>query len=148
MPEIKTPLTTPDIITKPPLDGKQQISTDIQQSLALLCGHFDSVRKMLTCLPSGVLCVASNVLADIFHVTATGDNFAYQGSDIPCSEVIIVGYPTNTGLVWVSRDTAAATTNAYPLDSLDHLKITLTNLNQLRLLIAKNTEKAIVLYTR
>jgi len=148
MPEIKTPLITPDITTKPPLDGKQQISADIQQSLALLCGHFDSVRKMLTCLPSGVLCVASNVLADVIHVTATGTNFAYQGEDIPCSEVIIVGYPTNTGLVWVRRDTAAAITNAYPLDSLDHLKITLTNLNHLRLLIAVSGEKAIILYTR
>lgn len=146
--EIKTPLITPDITTKPPLDGKQQLSTEIQQSLALLCGHCDSMRKLLTCLPSGVLCVASNVLQDIIHVTATGTNFAYRGEDIPCSEVIVCAYPTNTGLVWVRRDTAAAITNAYPLDSLDHLKITLTNLNQLRLLVAVNGEKAIILYTR
>jgi len=147
MTEVKNPLNSTLIAGVIPLNGKSTVTPELQQVIALLAGLTNGQRKVLTCLPSGVLTVASNVLADIIHITATGTNFVYQGNDIPCSEVIIVAYPTNTGLVWFRRDTEATVNNAYPLDSLDHIKITLTNLKQLQLLIAVNGEKAIILYT-
>jgi hypothetical protein len=61
---------------------------------------------------------------------------------------MIMGHPDNTGRVWVECDTAALTTNGWPLAKGEWFVATLTNLNQLRLLIATTTEKAIIAYTR
>ena len=148
MVESQQPLNTDELNLRPPLEGRQPFDATLKRVLAMLMAKSDSDLKFLKCSPTGVLAVCSNALADIFHVTAVGAAYEYVGDDEPCSEVIVIAYPTNAGLVWVRRDTIATVDNAFPLDALDQITLTLTNLNQLRLMIATNGEKAIVLYTR
>lgn len=148
MTELNSPISMPDISITPPLAGRQPFDADLKRTLAMLMGKCDSDMRLLRCSPSGVLTVSSNTLEDIFHVTATSAGFEYQGDDIPCSEVMIMAHPDNTGRVWVRRDTTAAVTNAWPLEKKESITITLSNLSQLRLLIANINEIAIIAHTR
>ena len=146
--EFNSPLNTPDVSLRPPLEGRQPFDAELKRTLAMIMGKSDSDLRLLRCSPSGVLTVSSNTLQDIVHITATSGNFEYQGDDIPCSEVMIMAHPDNTGRIWVRRDSTAAVTNAWPLEKKESLTITLSNLSQLRLLIATNAEIAIIAYTR
>jgi len=120
----------------------------MQQVLALLAGYWQNKRVLLKATPSGMLCVTSPQVKDIYHVTANDDNYAYQGENIGCSEVMVIAHPDNTGRIWVKAHALALTTNSIPLDKKELFSFTITNLNMLNLLIATDTEKAIVIYTQ
>lgn len=145
---IGTPLHIPELDLRPEPSGGIQLSEDMQQTLALLTGYWKNRRVLIKSLPSGVLLVSNPPVKDIFHVTATSVNFNYQGEDIECSEVMIMGHPDNTGLVWVKNGIAATANNAWPLAKKEIISFAVSNLNELRLLIITNTEKAIVFYTQ
>jgi len=148
MSEINVPMGLPELGLKPPISGRVRLIDDMQQSIALLMGYVDNQRKLLKILPSGVLCVASQRVDNVFHITASSGSYAYQGENIPCSEVMVMGHPDNTGRVWVRPDIAALTTNAWPLAKGEVVIFSLSNLNQLYLLIATTAEIAIIAYTR
>lgn len=147
MASIGVPLTIPELDLKPEPTGGIQLSEDMQQVLSLLTAFWRNKRILLKATPSGVLFVTSPQIKDIFHVTATSGNFAYQGENIECSEVMVIGHLDNTGRVWVRTDVAATVNNAVPLDKGDTFVLGITNLNMLRLLIVTNGEKAIIAYT-
>lgn len=147
MSEINKPMGIPELNLSPPVSGKVRLSEDMQQTLALLSGYGVSQRKLLRCSEAGVLNVASARVKDIMHVTASGDNDTYQGENVDCTEVMIMGHPDNAGNVWARTDVTATTDNAWPLAAFDVIKFTVNNLKELQLLIEKDTEKAIVLYT-
>jgi len=144
---IGNPMNIPELNLMPEPVGGIQLSDDMQQVLAMLTGYWHNKRVLLKATPSGVLFVTSPQLKDIIHVAATSGSFAYQGSNIECSEVLVLAHPDNTGRVWVRTNTAAAVTNALPLDKGDSIVLGITNLNMLRLLIVTNGEKAIVAYS-
>lgn len=146
--EFNSPLNTPDVSLRPPLEGRQPFDAELKRTLAMCMGKNDSDMRLLRCSPSGVLTVSSNTLQDVFHVAAGSTAYEYQGDDIPCSEVMIMGHPDNTGRVWVRRDTTAGASNAWPLEKKESITITLNNLKELRLMIAVENEIAIVAYTR
>lgn len=145
---IGNPMTIPELDLRPELAGGVNLSEDMQQTLALLAGYWQYKRVLLKASPSGILFVTSPQVKDIIHVTATDTNFAYQGDNIECSEVMVMGHPDNTGKIWVKAHSAALTTNAWPLDKKEVIGLSITNLNMLNLLIAVNTEKAIIAYTQ
>jgi len=148
MPAIRKPLPVPELDLRPEQASPVRLSEDMQQVLALLTGYARNQRVLLQATPSGVLFVASPRIEDIFHVTATSDNYTYQGVDKACSDVVIMGHPDNTGLIWARPDLPADSGNAYPLAKKEAVCFTLSNLNQLYLLIVTNGEKAIVVYNR
>jgi len=86
-------------------------------------------------------------LEDIFHEAATQNDYVYQGPDIRCSEVMVMGHPENTGNVWVRTKVAATVNNSWPLAAKEVMGFTVTNLNMLHLLIKLDTEVAIIAYT-
>lgn len=147
MQTIGKPLQIPELDIKPEPTGGMKISEDMQQVLSLLTGFWRNKRILLKASQTGVLFVTSPELEDIFHVTADGDNDTYQGSNIQCSEVLVMGHPDNTGKVWARSKKTATTDNAWPLDAGDVISFSITNLNMLQLLIVTDTEKAIVAYT-
>ena len=147
MQSIGVPLHCPELDLMPKQAEAIQLSKDMQQTLALLTGFWQNQRLLLKASPNGILFTTSPQIKDVFHVTATSDNYAYQGQDIKCSEVFVMGHPDNAGKIWVKPFTTAAIDNAWPLDAGDVWGFSLTNLNMLNMLIITNGEKAIVAYT-
>jgi hypothetical protein len=145
---INNPMQIPELDLKPELQGGVNLSEDMQQVLALLAGYWQNKRVLLKATPSGMLCVTSPQVKDIYYITANADNYAYQGENIECSEVMVIAHPNNTGRIWVKAHALALTTNSIPLDKKESFSFTITNLNMLNLLIATDTEKAIVIYTQ
>jgi len=141
-------MPVPELDLRPEQASPVRLSEDMQQVLALLTGYARNQRVLLQATPSGVLFVASPRIEDVFHVTATNDNYDYQGIDKPCSDVVIFGHPDNIGLIWARPDLPALATNAWPIAKKEVVCFTLSNLNQLYLRIVTNGEKAIIAYNR
>jgi hypothetical protein len=147
MSTIGTPIQIPELFLTPEPGGGVQLTENMQQALALLAGYWQNRRVLLKATPSGILCITSPQIKNVFHVTATSTNYTYVGDNIECSEILIMGHPSNTGLIWVKPHATATTDNAWPLAKSEVLGISITNLDMLNLLIAVNAEKAIIAYT-
>lgn len=147
MPAIGTPIAVPELNLQPEQAGGVQLSEDMQQTLTLLTAFFLNKRVVLKASASGMLYVTSPPIKDVLHVTASEAAFTYQGDNIPCSELLVIAHPDNTGRVWAKPNTTATVDNAIPLAAGDAVPISITNLNQLNLLIATNGEKAIIAYS-
>lgn len=141
------PLQCPELQLSPEPSGGVELSENMQQVLSLNTAFWRNQRILLKATPSGSLFTSSPQLDDIIHVTATSDSFAYQGVARQISEVLVMAHPDNAGRVWVRTKTAATVNNALPLAAGEVFTFTITNLSMLRLLIAADTEKAILVYT-
>lgn len=146
MPKIKKSLPFHELELHPDVAAAIALSDDIQQTLALLSAWAGSTRRLIRCADTGVLYTVNPRVLGIEHVTADEDNYAYQGGDKVITELIVRGYPSNSGNVWVKNDEAASTANAWPLASNEWIQLTLNNLKHLHLLIETNGQKAILLY--
>ena len=133
---------------QPPIKGAIRLSDDMQQTLALLAAMGADRRRPLRCSESGVLNVTDPRIKDIKHYTGSGANDEQTGNDKPCSSVMVMGHPDNTGLVWVRPNTTATVNNAWPLAAKEVVGFTLDNLSQLNMLIVVDGEKVIAAYTR
>lgn len=128
--------------------GRVELGEVLQQTLALMAGSDDMKRVILRASETGVLNVCSARIADIVHVLADENNYTWQGTYIRCTEVIVMGHPDNAGIVWVRPDKPATINNAYPCKAGLGVTFPIDNLKNLNILIASDTEVAIVLYTR
>lgn len=133
---------------QPPIDDAVKLSDDMQQTLALLCGYGIDERKLLRASESGVLNVTSARLKDVVHFTGSGANDTQSGPDVTCCECMIMGHPSNTGLIWVRTKDVATVDNAWALAAKEAVSFTLDNLKQLQMLIVADGEKVIVAYSR
>jgi hypothetical protein len=147
MARVGNPLKIPELDLRPEPLGGVELSENMQQTLALLTAFWRNQRVVLKASPSGVLFTASPQLEDIFHVTGVGANDVYQGSNIQCSEVLVMGHPDNAGKIWARSKKVATVDNAWPLAAGDVMGFTITNLNMLHLLIVVDGDKVIVAYT-
>ena len=148
MAEINKPMDIPELNVQPPVTGKVRLSEDMQQTLSLLCGFANSARRLLKVSESGVVNTCSSRIKDIVHYTAAGSPINQTGDDVPCTKIMCLGHPTNTGLVWVRSDQAATANNAWPLAASEGVILTMENLKQLNFLMVVGSEKLIVAYTR
>lgn len=148
MTKIHTPMQIPELALKPDPTGGIELTEDMQQTLALLTGFWQNKRVLLKASPSGVLSTASARIKDIKHYTGVGANDTLTGDDIPCTEVLVMGHPDNTGKVWVRPDATAAVNNSWPLAGGEVVGFTIDNLKQLNMLVVVDGEKLIVAYTR
>ncbi|GAI23812.1 unnamed protein product, partial [marine sediment metagenome] len=73
----------------------------MQQTLALLYAYANNKRVGLKASESGILLVGEPVIKDIVNLTSNSDTGLAQGTNIPCSQVMIMGHPDNTGNVWI-----------------------------------------------
>jgi len=142
-----SPVKMPELNLMPETERGIELDKGMKQVMSLLTAYWQEQRVTLKCSPSGVLFVTSPQIKDIFHVTGVGANYAYQGSDVQCSEVLIMGHPLNTGNIWVKPNIVATVDNAWPLAKTDVICLSLINLNMLNILIVVDGEKAIVAYT-
>lgn len=147
MARIGNPMKCPELDLQPEPQGGIELSENMQQTLALLTAFWRNQRVILKASPSGVLFTTSPQLEDILHETATQNDHVYQGQNIKCSEVMVMGHPDNTGNVWARSKVAATINNAWPLAAGEVIGFSITNLNMLHLLIKLTTEKAIIAYT-
>ena len=132
---------------KPPLPPNVQVSDFVQQTLALLLGFTYGETVAIRASPGGVLYTASPRLNDVVHWTATAGNWTHQGDNIQCTEILCMGHPDNTGLVWVRTRATATVNNAFPLAKNDVMGFSVENLDELHVLIVTNAEKLIVGYS-
>lgn len=147
MAQVGNPLKIPELDLRPEPMGGVELSENMQQTLALLTAFWRNQRVVLKASPSGVLFTASPQLEDIFHVTGSGANDVYQGPNLQCSEVLVMGHPDNAGKIWARSKKVATVDNAWPLAAGDVMGFTITNLNMLHLLIVVDGDKVIVAYT-
>lgn len=145
---IKLPFDGANNNPVPAFDGKSNLSQELIQALALICGIAGGQRKAIVCLDNGILPVASNELNAIYQIPASSDNFSSVLGDTPCTEIMLMGHPSNTDLIWVQVDIAAVSTGGFPLAKNDVVKFTVNNSNRIHFLIVKNTERLIVVTTR
>lgn len=146
MTRIGTPLKLPELNLQPEPEGGIELSEDMQQVLSLLTGFSKNRRIILQSSPVGALRTTSARLIDIKHFTATSDNDELQGLDVPCSEVMCMGHPSNTGKVWVRTLTTAAVTDSWPLGAGETINFSVDNFRDLQMIIVVDTEKLIVAY--
>ena len=147
MNRIGTPMKCPELNLQGEPTGGIELSENMQQVLSVLTGFVQNKRVLLKASPGGVLETTSARLNDIKHYTATEANHALQGDDKPCSEIMCMGHPSNSGKVWVRTLTAAGLTNSWPLGAGEVINFAVDNLRDLRMLIVVDTEKLIVAYT-
>lgn len=138
----------PELNLIPESERGVDLDVGMKQVLAVLAAYCQEKRVALRSSPGGVLFVSSSDVGDIFHVTATGANHLYQGNNVQCSEVMVMGHPDNGDTIWVRTKTQANTTNSWPLLLKEVVSFSIPNLNLLRIRIVANSEKAIVLYTK
>ncbi len=141
------PVKMPELQVIPESERGVDLDAGMKQVMALLTAYSKEKRVTLRASPGGVLFVASAVVGDIFHVTADQANYLYQGGNIQCTEVMVMGHPNNADTIWVRTKTQAEITNSWPLLKNEVVSFTIPNLNLLRMRIIANTEKAIVAYT-
>ena len=144
---IGNPMAAPELDLKPEPSGPIQLSDDMQQVFAMLAGYWRNKRVLLKASALGVLFVSSPQITDIIHVAATSDNFVYAGDDIDCTDVLIMGHPSNVGAIWARPHTGASINNAWPLLKKECIDFTLSSLKQLHLLFEKDDDVAIIAYT-
>jgi hypothetical protein len=147
MNRIGTPLECQELHLSDKHEGGMELSKDVQQTLSLLAGFVKNKRVLLKASPGGILETTSARLQDIKHYTADQDNYVKQGHDIPCSEIMVMAHPDNSGKVWVRTLTAATTSNSWPLAAGEVINFAVDNVRDLRMLIVTDTEKLIVAYT-
>ncbi len=120
-----------------------ELSPDMQQVLSLLTGFSKNRRIILQASPGGALRTTSARIQDIKHIEGSGANDEVQGSDIPCSEIMCMGEPTNGGIVWVRTLKTATTTNAWPLGPGEVVNFAVDNYRDLRALIVTHADMLI-----
>lgn len=148
MSEILKPLPFEDLPTEPPILGRPKLSDDFLQTMALLCGWDGSTRRLIRVSSSGVLSIGEPAIKDIVHLQGSGTPSVIQGSDIPCSECMVLAHPDNTDIAWVRPYVAVATDYGWPLQSYDMVRFAVSNVNQLFFLFDTAAEKVIIAYTR
>lgn len=143
MQRIGTPLKCPELHLQPEREGNIELSSDMQQVLALLTGFSKNERIVLQASPVGSLRTTSPRIQDIKHLEGSGVNDHVQGSDMPCSEIMCMGDPTNTGTIWVRTLTTATTGNAWPLAAGEVVNLSADNYRDLRALIVTHADMLI-----
>ena len=141
------PVKMPELNTIPESERGIELDAGMKQVLAVLAAYCQEKRVSLRCSPGGVLYVSSSQVGDILHILATGANHLYQGDDVQCSEVMVMGHPSNGDTIWVRTHKQADTNNSWPLLKNEVVSFSISNLSLLRIRIVADTEKAIVLYT-
>ncbi len=124
----------------PEREGNINLSPGMQQVLSLLTGFSKNERIVIQASPVGSLRTTSPRIQDIKHIEGSGANDLVQGSDIPCSEVMCMGEPTNTGTIWVRTLMNATVTNAWPLGVGEVITLSMDNYRDLRALIVTHAD--------
>ncbi len=142
-----SPVKMPELNLIPESERGIELDAGMKQVMSLLTAYWREHRVTLQATPSGMLFVGSSQVGDMFHVLATAPNHKYQGNNIQCSEVMVMGHPSNGNTIWVRPHKIATTDNSWPLLKYDVMSFTITNLSMLHILIETDTERAIVAYT-
>lgn len=152
MPDVNKPMDIPELNLQPPITGKIRLSEDMQQTLALLCAMGSSKRIALQASESGILLVGEPVIKDIViltgHTPVGEEPSVVQGSDIPCSMVMVMAHPDNTDKTWVRPYVAPTETHGWPLDAKAVVSFAVDNVNRLFFEFDTDAEKVIIAYTR
>lgn len=142
-----SPVKMPELNLIPETDRGIELDKGMKQVMSLLTAYWREKRVTLQATPSGMLFAGNPQIGDIFHVPAVGNDYEYQGDNVACSEVMVMGHPANGNTIWVRSHKVATVDNAWPLLKYDVLSFTITNLNLLHILIPVTTERAIIAYT-
>ncbi len=140
MARIGTPLKCPELHLSPEKGGGIELSDNMQQSLSLLTGFSKNRRIILQASPVGSLRTTSPRIQDIKHIEGSGVNAQVQGSDMPCSEIMCMGEPSNTGTIWVRTLKTATTTNAWPLAAGEVVNLSADNYRDVRALVVDHAD--------
>jgi len=144
---MNNPVKMPELNVIPESERGVEVDAGMKQVMSLLTAYWREQRVTLQASPSGVLFVSSSQIADVFQVADTGANYRYQGPDALCSEVMVMGHPSASGLIWAHPHKAAELTTSWPVGKKEVVSFTISNLNMLHLLIPTANDRAIIAYS-
>lgn len=147
MAKISLPGLSQGMTVRPPLPPGAPLSDYVQQAIALLLGYTYGETVVLHASPAGVLYVAEPRVSDTFQWTAVGDAESHQGDDLQATQVLLVASPNNTDSIYVRTRTAATSVNSVVLGKGMSMTLSVENLNELRVLIAKTGDTLCVMYS-
>lgn len=147
MPNIRKPMSIPELNLKPPIDGTVRLSEDMQQTLALLTAMGVTGRKLMKCSESGVLYTGSAKVKGVWNKTGSGADDDVQGDNANCTECVVMANPDNAGRLWVKPYKVADEDDGVPLDAGDAVNFTVTNLSQIHVNVIADGDKVIVIYS-
>jgi len=148
MADIVIPFPFGDLPIKPELTGKIKITDDVTQTLATLLGWDGSARRLVKTSMSGSLQTSASRFGGISTKTSTAPNQIQTYSNVPTTEVMIMGHPDNGEKIWINVGINPTVDNSWPLDAGDVLQLSIDNLEKLKILVVTSGNQVIVLYTR
>jgi len=144
---MNNPVKMPELNVIPESDRGIEVDAGMKQVMSLLTAYWREERVTLRASPSGVLFVSASQIGDVYQVTDVGAAYEYQGPNVLCSEVMVMGHPSASGSIWVRPHKVATITNAWPVAAKEVVSFTITNLNMLHLLIPTANDRAIIAYS-
>ena len=99
---------------------------------------------LLNRMYGGVILSVEPYLTGFQIVTADSSNYYWQGRPEKVTQIVVRSHPDNAGRVWLSIRDKPSSTDSWPLDANDWIKLTILNLRHLRLLIVTDTDKVII----
>jgi len=147
MQEIKDSFRFNGIELTPELTGRPKVEADLVQTLASLFGWDGEARRILTCALAGALHVTTPQVSAVVNVLGVGANDDVTFSDQPCTEVMVLANPANSGDVWVNVGAAGAVDTGWPLDAGDHVEFSINNMTELQMRIISDGDKVIIIRT-
>ena len=147
MAKMNLPLVSQGLSNRSPLPPMSPLSDYVQQSLAVLLGYTYGETVPLRSSPSGVLYVAEPRITDIFTWKAAAIDEYHQGSNLPCTQVMCLAHPDNTGRIWLAARRLPTVTDSIPLDKTQSWTFSVENLNELQALIKVANDQLVVAYS-
>lgn len=144
--KIGTPLKCPELNLSPEAQGVE-LSKDMQQVLSLLTCFVQNKRVVVKGSRSGILYTAPAKLEGMVRITGVGVNDEQVGPDVPCTEVLIIACPMNTGEVYIKPFVVGTAITALPLEQGDSVNWTLDNLNKINLHTVHDGDQVWCCYT-
>lgn len=100
----------------------------------------DLLRRMY----GGVILTVEPPVTDFKMVTSTAANELWRGEHGPAIQVLVRAHPDNSGRVWVNLRQVPSSSDGWPLDANDWVKVTIRDMYHLRLLIVTSGDKVII----
>ena len=147
MPELEIPFPLKGLPLKPEIKGRQKIDDVLIQSLSTLLGWDGEGRRLLKCSLSGSLRMTTPPICCVTNKVTSGEEHNITFSNIPTTEVMILANPNNAGDVWANLGEAAGVDTGWPLCAGDWLKVSINNMNVLRLFTVDIGDKVIIIRT-
>jgi hypothetical protein len=100
--------------------------------------------ELVQCICGGVLLTTEPYITDFIMVAAGAANAYWRSESQPTHQVVVRAHPDNSGRVWVNVRDEPSSSDGWPLDPNEWIKLTIFDMHDLRVLIETSGDKVII----